>query len=33
MDKRDGHGCLRMKNGDIYEGQWSDSLKDGFGIY
>lgn len=30
---REGLGVLRMKNGDRYEGEWSNSYKDGKGVY
>ena len=33
MDKREGHGLYKYKNGTTYEGEWLDDKANGQGVY
>ena len=32
MDKREGHGLYKYKNGTTYEGEWLDGKRHGNGV-
>jgi hypothetical protein len=31
--KREGYGTYHWNNGEIFEGNWKDGMKNGFGIW
>lgn len=32
MSRKHGQGIMQYPNGDAYEGEWRDDLREGFGV-